>query len=78
MGLIYRGEMIEDRIHEIMISRDFYDDNVSEIIIWLVDNFGYDEDNGRWDLWDPCNDNVAYFAFRYERDAMAFKLMWGK
>lgn len=60
--------------HEVTLTEDYYEENRPEIITWLVDNFGYDEDSGLWDLWE-YNSHV-YLTFVHQEDAMAFKLTW--
>jgi len=65
-----------DHDHEIILSSDYYEENRVDILTWLIDNFGYDEDTGLWDLWEWAQTNKAYFTFLNEQDAMAFKLAW--
>ena len=76
MDVALIGHTFEDRLHEIVMSQDDYEDQRIEIVTWLVDNFGYHEDNGLWDLWEWSLYNSVHFLFRHERDAMAFKLRW--
>lgn len=72
--LIYNKANIEDRNYEVVMLRDDYESQRVEIITWLIDNYGYDEDSGLWDLWEW--NELAYFSFHREVDAMAFKLRW--
>lgn len=67
---------VEDRTHEVIMPIDDYEAQRVNIITWLVDNFGYDDDSGLWDLWEWESNKTAYFTFHHERDAMAFKLAW--
>jgi len=76
MGVALIGHTFDDRMHEIVMSKTNYEECRVEIVTWLVDNFGYDEDSGLWDLWEWSLYNSVHFLFRYERDAMAFKLAW--
>ncbi len=76
MGVALIGHTFDDRHYEVVIPMKDYENQRSEIITWLVDNFGYDEDNGLWDLWEWSLYNSAHFLFRFERDAAAFKLTW--
>lgn len=76
MTLIHIGQIFNDRVHEVTMPMVVYEAQRPEMIAWLVDNFGYDEDSGLWDLceWEALG--KAYFSFRFECDAMAFKLAW--
>lgn len=76
MGMMLRGKTFDDRIHEVVIPIKVYEAQEHEMLTWLVDNFGYDEDSGLWDMWEWAANEKVYFSFRYEEQAMAFKLMW--
>ena len=71
-----RGKTFDDRIHEVVMPIKDYEVHRGELLEWLVDNFGYDEDSGNWDMWEWTATEKVYFSFRFEDHAMAFKLRW--
>lgn len=73
MALIYRGITIEDRKHEIILSKNNIIGQETEIFLWCYENFG-NIDDGYWE-WGGVGDAV-YFKFLKETDAAAFKLRW--
>lgn len=74
MALIYRGVTIEDRKHEVILSRDKINEHeIVDIFTWCYDNFGGVEDGYCHWQW---RFDFLYFCFRDEKHAMAFKLRW--
>lgn len=76
MSLIYRGITIENRKHEVVLPISKLEECEAEILTWCVENFGYHEDNGLWNLFVWLPNRTARFTFLRETDAMAFRLMW--
>ena len=76
MALITDYHVLSAFEFEMSLSYDKFIAKEQEIVSWLVENFGYDEDNGLWDMWEWPSRNVVYFTFVREEDAAAFKLAW--
>lgn len=76
MALIYRNATIEDRIYEVMMSYEKFQDEKVDILTWCYDNFGKRDDSGLWDwMWNPDATTMCFY-FLKETHAMAFKLRW--
>lgn len=76
MKLCGRDYEDDDRSYEVMMSMADYEAQEVKLLDWLIDNFGVDEDTGLWDQWEWAAKETVYFSFRFECDAMAFKLAW--
>ena len=74
--VIRKYEYIDGFDYEIDLSRDFYFDNETDILTWLVDSFGYDEINGYWMLQEVTYSKSIRFSFVYPEQLTAFKLRW--
>ena len=75
MAVILKGTTFDDHVHEVTMPVKAFEAQRIDIIAWLIDNFGYNEDSGHWGMWEWAGHTV-YFSFRYEDHAMAFKLAW--
>ncbi len=62
--------------HEVILPLSTYRDNWTDIRDWMLENFGSYHTNDEWDTYSSDITNTAYFVFRCEYKAMAFKLAW--
>ncbi len=76
MALVTDYPVLSAHDHEVDLRHDFYVEHIKEIWAWLDENFGNYYDNDEWDLWEWKPANSAHFTFKYEHQAMAFKLAW--
>ena len=76
MALVTNYPVLSAHEHEVKLPLRIYSENVAKILEWLDDNFGNYYDNNEWDIYEIDVTNIAYFTFRYEHQAMAFKLAW--